>query len=131
MSEIRIVGLDHFSLAIPVGAEPLARRFYGGVLGFQEIAKPDALIGRGGCWFQAPGIQLHLGVEKPQRPARRAHPAFLVADLGVTRSVFEAAAVEIVEDESGSGVDRFYVTDPFGNRLEFIQEGQGFSQGVR
>ncbi len=66
---------------MPEGAEALARGFYGGVLGLDEVAKPAALAGRGGVWFESGGLRLHLGVERPFAPAKKAHPALQVADL--------------------------------------------------
>ena len=76
-----ITGIDHVQVAIPRGTEDEARRFYGWVLGMTELAKPAALAGRGGCWFTAGSAVLHLGVEEPFAPARKAHPAFVVDDL--------------------------------------------------
>ncbi len=117
---IELIGLDHVQLAIPKGGEDDARRFYGDVLGLTEIAKPEPLAARGGCWFTGAGVHLHLGVEEPFRPATKAHPGFLVRDLASTRGALAAAGVAIREDEVDIGVGRFYASDPFGNRLEFI-----------
>ena len=47
-----ILGLDHAQVAAPRGSEEQARAFYGGTLGMAEVAKPAALAGRGGVWFQ-------------------------------------------------------------------------------
>lgn len=123
-----LVGFDHLQLAIPAGGEEQARAFYGGLLGLRELAKPAALAARGGCWFAAPGVQIHLGVEQPFAPARKAHPAFLVADLAAAQASLEAAGLPTQPDTSVPGVRRFYAHDPFGNRLEFIQDGDGFGQ---
>ena len=105
--------LDHVQVAAPSGCEEAARAFYGDVLGLRELEKPDALRGRGGVWFE----HLHVGVEADFRPARKAHPAFLVGDLDAL-----AARIGDVEwDDAVPGVRRFYASDPFGNRLEFVQ----------
>jgi len=106
-------GIDHVQLAMPAGGEEEARRFYAGVLGLTEVPKPEALRGRGGCWFRGGGVELHLGVEDAFRPARKAHPALRAAD-------FEAAHAALGGelDEAIPGVRRFYAHDPFGNRLE-------------
>ncbi len=116
-----LVGLDHIQIAIPPGSEEEARRFYGGLLGLKEVPKPEALRRRGGCWFVGPGIELHLGVEDPHVPARKAHPAFRVADLDALRSQLEGAGVTTVSDELRPRVRRFYAYDPSGNRLEFVE----------
>jgi catechol 2,3-dioxygenase-like lactoylglutathione lyase family enzyme len=117
-----ISGYDHVQVAIPRGGEPAARRFYGSLLGMVESPKPAALAVRGGCWFASGSAVLHLGVEEPFAPARKAHPAFLVDDLTTLRVALETAGHECV-DSSGEipGVQRFHSYDPFGNRLEFQQ----------
>ncbi|MBK9710675.1 MAG: glyoxalase [Kouleothrix sp.] len=125
---MQILGLDHIQLAMPAGREAEARAFYGGLLGLAEIAKPAPLAARGGCWFQGAGVQIHLGVEDAFAPARKAHPALLVADLAASRVALEAAGIPIVPDDTLPDVRRFYAADPFGNRIEFIQSGDGFSQ---
>ncbi|HEX9037420.1 MAG TPA: methyltransferase domain-containing protein [Ktedonobacterales bacterium] len=117
----RVLGLDHAQVAAPRGCEAQARAFYGEVLGLREIAKPEALAGRGGVWFQAGGQQLHIGVEEDFQPARKAHPALLVADLAAARARLEAAGAPIAEDVPLPGRLRFETRDPFGNRLELQQ----------
>ena len=123
---IKIVGLDHLQLAMPRGQEAAARRFYSELLGLTEIAKPEPLENRGGCWFEGQGVMLHLGVEEEFRPARKAHPCFRVANLEGSRQTLSAAGVIITPDESLPWTRRFYAADPFGNRLEFLQEGDSF-----
>jgi catechol 2,3-dioxygenase-like lactoylglutathione lyase family enzyme len=115
-----LVAIDHVQLALPAGCEAQARAFYAGLLGLAEVAKPAALAARGGVWFEAPGLRLHLGVEEPFRPARKAHPAFRVAGLGTLRTRLEAAGIVIEDDNALPGELRFYAADPFGNRLEFM-----------
>ena len=70
--------IHHVQLACPPGSEESLRRFYGDVLGLDEVAKPPALAARGGCLFRGHGIELHLGVEQDFRPAR---PGLLVRNL--------------------------------------------------
>ena len=60
-----IAGIDHVQLAAPPGCEAAARRFFGELLGLQELPKPPALAVRGGLWFQCGAQQLHIGVEPP------------------------------------------------------------------
>ena len=127
---MRVVGLDHVQLAIPVGGEDAARTFYGEVLGLTEVSKPAPLDARGGCWFEAPATVVHLGVEDPFVPARKAHAAFLVDDLEVARGELEAAGAPVTPDDTLPDVRRLYTTDPFGNRVELIQRGDGFSERV-
>ncbi len=116
-----ISGVDHVQLAAPVGCEAQARRFYGDILGMEEITKPEALQLRGGCWFQCGHQQVHIGVEHDFRPAKKAHPAFLVSDLHKLEEIFTVRHIGYERDSSIPGVRRIYANDPWGNRLEFIQ----------
>ena len=117
-----ILSLNHVQLAMPKDGEPLARQFYGALLGMTEITKPANLAGRGGCWFSANSVHIHLGVEEGFTPARKAHPALLVEDLTAIVAVLRAANVEIRPDEPLQGFARTYVSDPFGNRIELMQK---------
>lgn len=117
-----ITGLDHVQVAMPRGAEEEARAFYAGLLGMTEDPKPPLLAARGGCWFHAGTAVLHLGVEDPFTPARKAHPAFGVEDLDALAAALSRAGHECTRaDGERPGVRRFYTRDPFGNRLEFQQ----------
>jgi catechol 2,3-dioxygenase-like lactoylglutathione lyase family enzyme len=120
MSEV--LALDHLQLAMPSGREAEARAFYGGILGLRELAKPANLAVRGGVWFELGTQQLHLGVEGDFRPAKKAHPAFLVQDLARLRARLEQSGFEPYEDEPLAGYQRCYVADPFGNRLELMEK---------
>jgi catechol 2,3-dioxygenase-like lactoylglutathione lyase family enzyme len=113
--------IDHVQIAIPAGGEEQARRFYGAFLGLKEIEKPANLQNRGGVWFRTGNVHLHLGVDPAFRPAERAHVAFRVTGLAATRRRLEAAGYIVAEDEPLPGFDRFYVKDPFGNRLELLE----------
>jgi catechol 2,3-dioxygenase-like lactoylglutathione lyase family enzyme len=116
-----VIGLDHLQLAMPRGREADARAFYSGILGLTEITKPPNLAVRGGVWFVLGSQQLHLGVEDDFRPARKAHPAFLVRDLAGMRLRLEQHGFAPHEDEPLAGYERLYVGDPFGNRLELLE----------
>jgi catechol 2,3-dioxygenase-like lactoylglutathione lyase family enzyme len=115
---IAILGIDHVQLAIPPDGEDAARAFYGGLLGLEELPKPEPLRARGGVWFRAGDQELHLGVEDPFAPARKAHPGLVVEGLDALRARLRAAGVEYEDDEKIRGVDRLFVHDPHGNRLE-------------
>ena len=131
-SGLGIVGIDHIQLAMPRGEEALARLFYAGLLGLTEVAKPRALASRKGCWFVGPAIAIHLGVERPFRPSVRAHPALIVEDLELARARLVEAGMPVEEDDSGLSVQRCYVRDPFGNRIELIAaHDAGFSRRRR
>lgn len=120
-SGMRITAIDHVQLAMPVDSEGLARAFYTGLLGIPAVPKPEALAKRGGVWFQDGGLCVHLGVEPDFRPARKAHPGFLVEDLPALATRLREAGQSVVLDQELPGYDRFHVHDPFGNRLEFME----------
>jgi catechol 2,3-dioxygenase-like lactoylglutathione lyase family enzyme len=117
-----VLGLDHLQLAMPRGREAEARAFYGDILGLHELTKPANLAVRGGVWFELGTQQLHLGVEGDFHPARKAHPALLVRDLAGLRARLEQRGFAPYEDEPLDGYRRFYVADPFGNRLELMEK---------
>ncbi|MBJ6125782.1 VOC family protein [Microvirga splendida] len=113
--------LDHVQLAIPAGAEELCRPFYAGMLGMREVPKPAALAGRGGLWLESGSVRIHLGVEENFRPARKAHPAIAVADLDALARLLSEAGHEPAWDDAIPDLRRFYVEDPVGNRIEFME----------
>lgn len=120
---MKILGLDHVQLAMPKGQESSARAFYGELLGLREIAKPVQLASRGGVWFECGALELHLGVEEPFAPARKAHPALRLAGYGAFLAKLAQAGVAATVDESVPSVRRAFVADPFGNRIELVDGG--------
>ncbi len=123
-----IDSLDHVQLAMPSGQEYKAREFYRDILGMTEEEKPEPLASRGGCWFRAESVILHLGVEKNFLPQKKAHPAFCVTDLAGLADLLEKNGFVVIWDDAIPDRRRFYSTDPFGSRIEFIESGDGFSQ---
>ena len=121
-----IQAIDHVQLAMPAGEEERARAFFCGLLGMSEVPKPASLAGRGGAWFAAGAAQLHLGVEREFRPARKAHPGFLVDDLDGMVARLRAAGHDVSTDEPPiDGYRRVHLHDPFGNRIELLERLPG------
>ena len=118
---VKIVAIDHVQLAMPPGGEAEAQAFYEGLLGLPRVPKPPHLERRGGCWFESDTVKVHLGVEDPFGPARKAHPALQVRDLSALVKLLRGADVTVRDDEPLEGYDRVYVDDPFGNRLELLE----------
>src|SRR5262245_42679670 len=113
--------LDHVQLAMPPGQETAFRAFCIDVLGLEEIAKPEPLIGRGGAWFRIPGGgELHYGVEDVFPPAKKAHPALTTSRLDDLASRLAEENYPVVWDNALRPRRRFYTADPFGNRIEFL-----------
>ncbi|MEJ6397551.1 VOC family protein [Yoonia sp. 208BN28-4] len=115
-----IVSLDHLQLALPAGKEDDMRAFYCDLLGCAEVAKPDALAGRGGFWAQAGDLQLHFGVDPDFKPAGKAHPAFVVADIDDLAARLSDAGHAVAWDDKLPDVRRFFIADAVGNRIEII-----------
>ena len=118
---MRIYAIDHVQLAMPRGQEETARGFYHEILGLTEVPKPAHLAVRGGLWFEAGPLKLHLGVDADFRPARKAHPGLLVEGLRDLIERCQQAGVKVVDDEPLAGYDRVYVDDPFRNRIELLE----------
>jgi catechol 2,3-dioxygenase-like lactoylglutathione lyase family enzyme len=117
-----IVGLDHAFVTIPSGAEDDARRFYGELLGLEEISKPQGL-GTPGAWFRAGGGELHLGAYDDHAATKRPHPGFRVESFTALEELARRvtdAGYEAQWDERIEGRKRFYTRDPFGNRVELL-----------
>ena len=113
---------DHLLIAAPPGCEAQARWFFGGLLGLEEIPKPDALQARGGVWFTLGDHQLHVGVEEAFMPARKAHPAIRL-DPGAIDGIAEAledAGLVVEWDLSIASQRRLFTADPWGNRIELV-----------
>lgn len=119
-----LVAIDHVQLAMPAGAsaDDAAVAFYVGVLGLSRVEKPAALAARGGAWFRSTaGVEVHLGVEEPFAPARKAHPAFVVDGFDELCAAVEASGTEVRPADDIPGVRRAHIDDPFGNRIELIE----------
>lgn len=123
--------LHHIQVACPPGGEDAARRFYGDGLGLTEVPKPAALAARGGCWFRdldpdgRTVAEIHVGVEDPFVPARKAHPALVADDVAQLESVgarLEELGFEITwtDRHTFDGYERFHAFDGAGNRVEVL-----------
>ncbi len=123
--DFALLPIHHVQLAIPRGGEEQCRAFWAGVLGMHELDKPPVLAARGGCWFRGGDLEVHLGVEEPFVPARKAHPGLLVGGLHHLAKRLEQSGCAVTWDDEFPGHDRCYCADPFGNRLEFLQRQTG------
>jgi enamine deaminase RidA (YjgF/YER057c/UK114 family)/catechol 2,3-dioxygenase-like lactoylglutathione lyase family enzyme len=121
--DVPVRGIDHVQLAAPPGCEVAGRRFFGELLGLQELSKPAALAVRGGLWFQCGAQQVHIGIEQDFRAAKKAHPALRLTDqasLEALKARLRAAGIATRDDNEIEDVARFFAEDPWGNRLEFV-----------
>jgi hypothetical protein len=116
-----IIALDHVQLAAPAGTEKQLRGYYADILGMTEIPKPPLLAARGGCWFQIGPVQIHLGIEDPFVPAKKAHPALRISGIHGYAEHIAALGAAVTWDYDLPGYMRFYSHDPVGNRIEFLE----------
>ena len=116
--------IDHVQLAMPAGREAEAVAFYEGVLGIPEVPKPANLAANGGCWFETASgeLKLHLGIDPDFRPAKKAHPALIVDDVRAMVTTLKQAGHEAKDGKPLEGYDRIDTSDPFGNRIELMQQ---------
>lgn len=115
--------LTHVNVTMPKGSEQIARSFYGDVLGMREIPKPASLAARGGVWFDADGLDLHISIDNERDGADALrHFGLECADLNSLRERLIAAGIAIDEGRPAPW-KRFFVRDPFGNRIEFHEPG--------
>lgn len=117
--------LHHVQVSCPPGGEDAARAFYSGALGLVEVGKPPVLAARGGAWFRAEpatagALEVHVGVEQDFRPAKKAHPAIVVADIDAVADRIAAAGYPVEWDPHYPGYRRFYTADGHGNRVEIL-----------
>lgn len=120
-----IIGLHHVQITIPTDAEKEAKDFYCNVLGLIEIDKPESLKGRGGFWLLVGDKEVHIGTEDNfDRTQTKAHVAYKVSNLNDWRTLLEQNNINILESVPIPNFNRFEFRDPFGNRVELIQEIQ-------
>ena len=116
-----ILGIDHVQVAAPRGCEAEARAFYGGLLGLEELPKPEPLRAEAAAG-SAPARRSCTSASRSRSPRRaRRIPGFVVDDLAALAARLRAEGIEVTPDETIPGVERAYVADPFGNRLELRQ----------
>lgn len=116
-----VLRLDHVQLAYPPESDDLARRFYVDIMGFVEVPKPEPMRGRGGLWFEAGPVGIHLGLEPGMRASAKAHPALVVSELDALVARLLAAGCEWRASDEIPGTRRGHTRDPFGNRIELIE----------
>jgi catechol 2,3-dioxygenase-like lactoylglutathione lyase family enzyme len=113
--------IDHIQIAMPVGGEAKAQPFYRDLLGLAEVAKPPAMAARGGAWYEAGHIKVHLGVEQDFRANDKAHVAFVVDDVEALAKRAEEAGFTVKRDSDLPKHVRAFLYDPFGNRIEVLR----------
>jgi glyoxylase I family protein len=118
---MKFSGIDHCT--VMVTDRDLAAAFYRDVLGLQEVRSPSTFdpAGMKVRWFKIGSQYIHL-YQSPERdtPSKR-HVALHVDDAVAARKFFTEKGVTIRETVAIPGADRFFVSDPDGNRIEIIE----------
>jgi glyoxylase I family protein len=112
--------LDHVTIVITDW--PRAVAFYRDVLGMREVAIPTTFPGAGlpVRWFQIGSQFIHLYKSDAADPPSPRHFAIHVGDIGAARDYFAGKDVATSETVKIPGADRFFISDPDGNRIEVI-----------
>ncbi len=110
--------ISHVQLAFPAGEELEIRRFYGTLVGLPELKQPAS----GTLRFVAGHQRIDLvPTENWLPPPAVSHLAFQVQNLPRLRSRLLEADLRLEESRPLPGHLRFYVNDPAGNALEFLE----------
>ena len=123
--------LHHVQVACARGTEDDARRFYAEGLGMTEVEKPDDLKAKGGAWFRAYDAagavtaEVHVGVEDPFTPARKAHPALQLDGVAELEGVADRLRrlgfpTDWTQRFTFPGNERCHTADGQGNRVELL-----------
>ncbi len=115
---VRVQRLQHVSVPRPRGSADAARRFYGGILGLEEIAVPATLAHLDLVWYRVGDDELHLFGDDRGAGHAAQHFCLHVDDVEALRRRMIAAGVAIGEEPEIPNRPRFTVRDPFGNLIE-------------
>lgn len=121
-----IHSFDHVQVMIPTGKLDEALAFYMDLLGFTRVPKP-ADMRQSGAWLVSGAVNLHLGEDLAVDAADfvaspNAHPALRVDNFLELMRLAEQKGLKVRVDNGPAGFHRGSIWDPFGNRLEFMQE---------
>jgi catechol 2,3-dioxygenase-like lactoylglutathione lyase family enzyme len=131
---VRILRMDHAALL--VRDVEASRRFYGGVLGMEEVARPSN-FDFPGAWFRRGTAELHLIGEAEPGRAEQVQPGYGPEELSVGYCAHLALEVEDFEEarrqtedggarivgaprDRGDGVLQMYLADPDGYVVELM-----------
>jgi catechol 2,3-dioxygenase-like lactoylglutathione lyase family enzyme len=106
-----------------------AREFYGEILGFAEIPRPD-IKGVPGIWYECNGTQVHIIGQRNEMAAKGipgvgTHIALQVEDLEEAKRVLTERGVEFKEFAPPPSLRSgpvLFVRDPDGNVVELRTE---------
>jgi catechol 2,3-dioxygenase-like lactoylglutathione lyase family enzyme len=110
--------LQHVSSPYPEGHKADVRRFYGDVLGLDEVEIPRTLDVANLVWYSVgDGMELHFYVGD-LAPGSARHFCLDVEDLADTRRRLTEAGFEPYDTTPIHNRPRFFCRDPFDNLVE-------------
>ncbi|MBJ7600067.1 MAG: glyoxalase [Candidatus Nephthysia bennettiae] len=119
MAGVKVRALQHVSSPIPDRGQSDVRRFYGELLGLEELPVPHTLDQSSLVWYLAgDGLELHF-FPGEQAPRSERHFCLNVGDLDQVRRALEDAGLEPYDTTPIPNRPRFFCRDPFGNLIEF------------
>lgn len=112
--------VQHISVARPRGAghAVAARRFYGEILGLEEIDPPRTLTEMDLIWFRIGDQEVHVFPVDGSPVDVGQHLCLQVSDLAALRSHLTRHDIPVLDDTPIPNRPRFFCHDPFGNRIE-------------
>ena len=121
-----ILTYDHVQVMIPTGKLDEALAFYIDLLGFTRVPKP-ADMRQSGAWLESGQVKLHLGEDLAHTAddfvaSPNAHPAIRVDDFDALMTAATVRGLKVRIDKGPAGFQRGSIWDPFGNRIELMQE---------
>ncbi len=119
--KIQFKRLNHIQICIPHGEEDKGRAFYCGILGLNEVEKPERMKAAGGFWVEIADVQIHIGTEDMQSTSKR-HPAFEVESLDEIKSYLISENIQVIEQQNVGEFMRFSFFDYWNNRTELMQQ---------
>ena len=117
---MRFVDCPHVRVGIPYGRTSIARDFYCGILGFEEV-EPSPTVAMCGMWLQCGSLRLHVVPDVLFSTTTTGHATFLLDSLEglVNRMLAAGHKARVVGPLRRPHFCQ--TVDPFGNHLEFMQ----------
>ena len=117
---VAVKRLQHVSVPMPPGDVARARAFYGDQLGLEEKVPPEALGTENFAWFRLGDDELHVFATDGM-PLAAQHFCIEVDDIDAWREELVAKGIEIEGTVEIDNRPRFFIRDPFMNRIEIAQ----------
>ena len=118
-----VVRLQHVSIPMPEGGLEQAREFYGDKLGLARKPVPSVLNAEEIIWFKLgeDGDELHVFTERGEPKSPGQHLCMQVDDIEAWRESLNSKGIAIEETDKIVNRPRFFIRDPFNNRVEITQ----------